>query len=341
MELYCKNCGHQLEESDKYCRECGQKTDDVLTIKVLFSNTISNYFSVDARFFISFLPLLFRPGYLPARFVEGKRLKYLHPAQFYLFVSVVFFFLLSVESREQQQVLDRGIFSGMQVSIDSVRLKELDSVNKAMEKEKALTLDKGTFDRQLDSLIGSVEEAPPVIIGGGQSVLDSLIHAGAPEDEKLTAMGYRAGDAPWKKKFFRQALKIYEKRGGGLLEAFYDTIPVAMFFLLPVFALLLKLLFFRRGKFAHHLVFSFYYFSFLFMVFSLLLLINMILDIPYWIDLTLLFSTFVYLLLGIRNFYQTGFGQALWKTCALIFLYLVFIMPTSAILLAGVTFLLY
>ena len=100
---HCKNCDHLLEEDHRYCPECGQKTDEELTVKVLFNNTISNYFSVDSRFFVSFLPLVFSPGYLASRFVEGKRLKYLHPAQFYLFISVVFFFLLSIETRKQQE----------------------------------------------------------------------------------------------------------------------------------------------------------------------------------------------------------------------------------------------
>jgi hypothetical protein len=71
-----------------------------LTIGVLFYNTISNYFSFDARFLKSFFPLMFRPGYLAVQFIGGKRLLYLHPAQMYLFVSVIFFFLLSFNTRD-------------------------------------------------------------------------------------------------------------------------------------------------------------------------------------------------------------------------------------------------
>ncbi|MDC6469138.1 DUF3667 domain-containing protein [Flavobacteriaceae bacterium] len=84
----------QFESSFQFCPYCGQKSNDELTIGLLFYNTISNYFSFDARFFKSFFPLIFRPGYLANRFIAGKRLMYLHPAQLYLFISVVFFFLL-------------------------------------------------------------------------------------------------------------------------------------------------------------------------------------------------------------------------------------------------------
>ena len=90
----CKNCEKEYNDSFEFCPHCGQKAKDELTLSVLFYNTISNYFSFDARFFRSFIPLMFRPGYIAKQFVIGKRLQYLHPAQYYLFVSVVFFFLL-------------------------------------------------------------------------------------------------------------------------------------------------------------------------------------------------------------------------------------------------------
>ena len=47
--------------------------------------------------------------FLAKRFIEGKRLLYLHPAQMYLFISVVFFFLLSVTVvRNQVETLDQS-----------------------------------------------------------------------------------------------------------------------------------------------------------------------------------------------------------------------------------------
>ncbi len=96
----CKNCEESFEASFDYCPYCGQETADQLTVGVLFSNTISNYFSIDARFLKSFIPLMTKPGLLARRFVDGKRLSYLHPAQFYLFISVVFFFIFSFTIRK-------------------------------------------------------------------------------------------------------------------------------------------------------------------------------------------------------------------------------------------------
>ncbi|MCP4181492.1 MAG: DUF3667 domain-containing protein, partial [bacterium] len=112
-ELSCLNCETKLRKEDKYCPECGLKIDENLTVAVLFSNTVKNYFSVDARFFKSFIPLLVRPGFLARKFVDGKRLVYLHPAQFYLFISVVFFFFFSFITRKQQQEFESEIKDGI------------------------------------------------------------------------------------------------------------------------------------------------------------------------------------------------------------------------------------
>ena len=110
--IKCKNCEQPLEEDYKFCPHCGQQAKEDLTVGVLFYNTISNYFSFDARFLSSFLPLMFKPGYVARRFVEGKRLTYLHPAQYYLFVSVVFFFIFSFKIREYNSVANKALKSG-------------------------------------------------------------------------------------------------------------------------------------------------------------------------------------------------------------------------------------
>ncbi len=129
---------------------------------VLFYNTISNYFSFDARFFKSFLPLMFRPGYLAKRFVQGKRLQYLHPAQYYLFVSVVFFFLFSFQAREYTQKVDKALKKGFESdTISAIKTKTqeaLDSVTLAKitqplkDKQIITGLDDAEI-KKLDSII--------------------------------------------------------------------------------------------------------------------------------------------------------------------------------------------
>lgn len=347
----CTNCEEKFAEDFHFCPHCGQKSHEVLTLGVLFYNTISNYFSVDARFFKSFIPLLFKPGYLAKQFTEGKRLLYLHPAQFYLFISVVFFFLFSFIQREQQQQFDallstdfesRKVTDSLDVNkaLDSVALENI--VKPIKENQKALGIDDEGM-QALDSLVklNEVNQPNMVSFDFDREKVDSLIAIKAPNEEIYSAMGLSADASKLKRKFYAQILKFYKQRGGGILSAFYDTIPIALFILLPIFALILKLLFFKTGSYAYHLVFSFYYFSFLFTVFSIVLLTNFIIEIPDWIDWSIVLLTFLYLFLAVKHFYNKGWFVSLFKTGLATFVYFTMVIPIAFVIIAISAFMFY
>jgi hypothetical protein len=142
----------------------------------------------------------------------------------------------------------------------------------------------------IDSIIAAERDTVDLSLDFGKAELDSLITAGAPLDQKLDAMGLESDAAPLTRKFYTQALKVYEQRGDGILQAFYDTIPIAMFLLMPLFAILLKIFYWRRGNFAHHMVFSFYFFTFMFTTFCVMLMANMLIDIAVWIEVLVMVS---------------------------------------------------
>lgn len=359
----CKNCDKLFKESFEYCPYCGQQTNDELTVKVLFYNTISNYFSFDARFFKSFFPLLFRPGYLASKFIEGKRLLFLHPAQMYLFIAVVFFFLFSFVQRDQVRTLDAELAktlkkeSSVEINLDEQSLDSID-LEKFHHKQEKDSLEnlklKGFLEennivadlsqKEIDSLLKSenIKSQDFLNFDSKFKDIDSLIKADAPEEVIYKSMGMSDDANFFEKRIFTQGLKFYKSRkGGSMLQAFYDAIPIAMFFLLPIFALILKLLFFKRGLYAHHLVFSFYYFSFLFTVFSIILGVNFIWDISDTIDWLVVFSTFFYLLVAIKHFYKQGWFKSFIKTTITSFLFLLLVAPLTAILLGVFAFMFY
>ncbi len=347
----CKNCDKQFDPGFAYCPHCGQKSGDDLTIGVLFSNTISNYFSVDARFFRSFLPLMFKPGVLARRFVDGRRQVYLHPAQFYLFISVIFFFLFSIITRKQQLDVDQALQKGFEAEMvnDTIPKKELtkadslriDKVTDVLKQNQKFTGMKDEDIEVLDSVMKTDQNAPNLSFSFNRQKLDSLIAAGASKEEKLKVIGLEEDDGAFKRLFVSQILKFYEQKGGGILKAFYDTIPIAIFFLLPLFALLLKIFYYRKGRFAHHMVFGFYFFTFLFVVFTVLILANFIFDIPGWIETLVILSTFIYLVLSLRNFYREHMLLALFKGGVISFSYLMIVLPISLFFMAMISFLVY
>ncbi len=353
-KVNCKNCEQPYEKGFAFCPHCGQKTNDELTIGVLFYNTISNYFSFDARFLKSFIPLMFRPGYLAEKFLKGKRLLYLHPAQMYLFVSVIFFFAISFSVRKTASELDTALKAELKDKTlqDSplVNITPLDTtkINQIMapikQNQKAL----GLKDEDLkiaDSVIRSEASKPKNIktnFDFNQKTIDSLLAIGADNDTVYKAMGMKDGAGYFTRKFYGQMLKFYKERGAGaLMHTFFDTIPIAMFFLLPLFALILKLFYYRRGRYAHHLVFSFYFFSFLFTVFSIIFGINAIWDIPDWIDWLIALSTFFYLVVAVTRFYKQHWFVSFIKSNVISFIFLAMVMPFAFGILMLFSFLFY
>ena len=71
--------------------------------------------------------------------------------------------------------------------------------------------------------------------------VDSLIAINAPNTEIYKAMGLHDDAGFVKRKLYAQGLKFYKQRNGGsILQMFYDSIPIAMFVLLPYFCLIAK-----------------------------------------------------------------------------------------------------
>ena len=355
--IKCPNCEREFEEGFEFCPYCGQKAKDELTLKVLFYNTIANYFSFDARFFKSFIPLMIKPGYLAKKFLEGKRLLFLHPAQMYLFISVIFFFLYSFNVREAVQEINQNTQKENQKKehlTDSLKLKEpvLDSVQ--MEKlmvplkESPIITQMNAEDmKRLDSVIKANNNKKNINTGlnfnFNMKKVDSLLAIGAPNEEIYKAMGMSNDAGFFTKKIYVQFLKFYRDGGwGSILQSFYDSVPVSMFFLLPIFAFILKIFYFRKGRFSHHLVFSFYFFSFLFTVFSILTLANLIWESFSGGVITLIIlSTYFYLFIAVKKFYDQGWFLSFFKSGVISFAFLVFVIPLAAVIMGVMAFLFY
>ncbi|WP_411896142.1 DUF3667 domain-containing protein [Winogradskyella sp. A2] len=357
QQVNCQNCEEPFEEGFKFCPHCGQKTNDDLTIGVLFYNTISNYFSFDARFLKSFFPLVFKPGHLAKEFIKGKRLLYLHPAQMYLFISVIFFFVISFSTRElvsQANTLNEKVVKG-DIEINKINADSAEAVLDSIQLEKVLKPLKENQDKLglkeedfkiADSIIKSANNEPNNInsfSGFNKKKIDSMIDAGSEKELIYKEMGMTDDAGYFQRRFFANILNLIEGRGaGGMVQAFFDSVPIAMFFLMPLFAFILKIFYFNKGTYAHHLVFSFYFFSFLFTVFSILFAVNrFVYDIPDGIDWLIAISTYLYFLLALIKFYRQHWLLTWFKSGIITFIFTIFIIPTSFLLLIAFSFVFY
>ena len=126
-----------------------------------------------------------------------------------------------------------------------------------------------------------------------------------------------------------------------MFETVYNSIPFALFLLLPLFALLLKLLYFKKGPISHHLVYSFFYFVFVFAILCFFLILNYFVQFPTSYYLIPLGLSFIYLWLGNYKFYKKGIIGSFFKTIFLLVLSTFIIIPISASFILFLSFLTY
>lgn len=91
---HCKTCQNQL--NGNFCSQCGEKViadSDFSLIKII-GNAFGSITNLDSKIFKTLKLLLFYPGRLTAKFVEGVRVPYMKPFQIFVISNIVFFIFL-------------------------------------------------------------------------------------------------------------------------------------------------------------------------------------------------------------------------------------------------------
>ena len=92
----CPNCGTSLQKEFEFCPRCGQENHDLrVPFKTFLYEFVENLTHFDTKLWNTLKVIFTKPGQLTKDFVEGRRARYVHPARFYVFTSVVFFALLT------------------------------------------------------------------------------------------------------------------------------------------------------------------------------------------------------------------------------------------------------
>jgi hypothetical protein len=95
--IKCRNC--DTEFSGNFCPECGQsKKNYNRPFHFLIIDFAGNVFAFDTRVMKTLKSIFLRPGKLAEDYINGKRERYMPPFRFYVFISFIFFLLLSTTS---------------------------------------------------------------------------------------------------------------------------------------------------------------------------------------------------------------------------------------------------
>lgn len=108
-ETNCLNCGATVDR--KYCPECGQENVEIRdTFFHMVGHFIADYLHYDSKFLKSLRLLFTRPGFLTQQYLEGKRVRFIHPLRLFFFVTIIMVLLASLYYKKyEHQIKDDHI----------------------------------------------------------------------------------------------------------------------------------------------------------------------------------------------------------------------------------------
>lgn len=285
----CDNCHQSVEGA--FCSNCGQSLDSTLKyFWVVILHLLDDIFSFDSRASRTLWPLMFRPGFLTKEYFAGRRVHYVPPLRLYLFISIVFFLTLKLTvSGEDQQTIEinnnNAAITQVTEHIKTLNEQKLQAQQTPENKNIAsIDADLARFNRYLDDLKLdiTIAENAKLVSTTRQLAIIELERIGLGTDDKnnsITISNSADGSLSFDflsdesnkklddfaKKLAEKAKKTFATDTNRLINEVLGKLPQLMFVLLPIFALLLKVIFiFSKRLYMEHLTVALHSHSFIF-----------------------------------------------------------------------------
>lgn len=275
----CRNCATVF--CGNYCPNCGQEalTGAPTTMGFIYEFLTRNILE-RGKLPKTLWQLLRYPGSLTVDFLEGRRQRSIRPVRLYFGLSVLYFLLLSLTS-----------------NFGADFAKNFDNNEKPASQDEAGKSDAGNKKHWQGA-------APPL-----RSALKPSLEASPKELEFLDQIFPPDVAMALKRRISRYSNLPQHQAAQELMSGMMQQIPKAMFFLLPVFAFILKCLFFtRRIPYGAHLLFAFHYHAMLFVCLLVLLLPQ-----PGIMEFIIFMWACLYLPFALRKTYDIGWWATLWR----------------------------
>lgn len=327
----CLNCKEVYALKSHFCPNCGQHSKtSIITFKEALSDFLASLVAFDSKVFNTIPRLLFYPGRLTKEYLEGKRASQLPPFRLYLFLSIILILLLSLVMKDE-----KALFNLDQEESEFV----MDTLSQAFQTDFFSDMDslkqsnKAGSESNFDIQVGRNEQIG-LLLNTANELFNQGLNIEQIEDSILTSQPF------FVRLIVKQTLKFKEQKGRGILHVLLKTSSYAMLIFLPLFALILKLLYVRRNRFyIEHVIFTLHFFSFIFFMLIFFVLINLLpVQLPGWILSMLIL---VYLFLSMHKVYQQSWKKTLLKLAGLMTATIIFIGPLLMILVSLVSFFFY
>lgn len=324
----CINCETKLDVSEKYCHACGQlNSTKKLTIRDFIEEFFANFYAYDSRLRNTFFSLFLKPGIAAREFCEGKRHHHANPFRLFLSISIILFIVMDIgtkfnnnnpEEKSETELTKSDstkidyskIYNTGVIEVDKKTGKEFhrDSIYKANEFKDPENLDHLTL--RITTFRNYNLKNP---------------HETA--EVALKKLGYKNNNI--NRYIYEKAQNL--KSNDVLREAgdyILGKLPFLIFLSIPFIAIIFWVTFYdKKFNYTDHLVFSYNFYSFMFICLILFEIIGFfsedISNLLLGTSFSILFP--IYLYKSLRNFYQ----NSRWKTIFKFLLLNILFIPIS------------
>lgn len=280
---HCLNCGAAVHAH--FCQHCGQETAaHVPSAGEFLHEFVGHYIALENKLWKTLALLLFKPGRLTREYLEGKRVRYVQPLRVYLTMSIIFFAVFKYSGHDKDpeapQPQARAGQKAQQTAKTEQELAvaqaELEAAKKTAGVVGAPVIAAGQAALDLAKAAGDGDEDS----GGNKDDIPTT-HA---DNDKKSEITYRLASKDDLGKFlhgvhpklgakYDKFLAMDgEERNHMLKAGFFAWLPYAIFAMMPVFALHLKLLYLGSGRlYGEHLLFALHTNAFAFLMLTLLM----------------------------------------------------------------------
>jgi len=310
---HCENCGAQLK--GHWCAKCGQPAIDYRrSFRHVIADLLNEFLNWDSKFFATIGLLLVRPWKLTNEFLAGHRVRYVHPLRLYLLASILFFFAVNYGARGLR--FEPGNLSPKDRAELEADLKKEDLPPAAREK--------------LDALL---RESPASPTPSPQTTAPSP--SPAPKTDKQKQEFGKIGERPfvvfdqaksttpfesWIEARAKEKMGEHGTKMGLFISTLFSNLPYMMLCCIPLFALVLKILYVRRHIFyIDHLIYALHIHTFAYTGIMLIVLatigLNRVIPGPIagWTIALFWIAFLVQIFLSIRRVYRQGWFISIFK----------------------------
>ena len=323
-EKDCLNCGATLQ--GRYCHVCGQENvEPKETFWHMFTHFFYDITHFDSKFFETVKDLVFRPGFLSKEYVKGKRASYLHPVRMYVFTSAIFFLIFFSVFKPESSVktnTEKIVSVPDRMEIARILKEQLKKdPNNVKIKKQLLFIQDTTYPVKVKDLLD-------MEIGGSFiSFTRSHYRSFDEYDSTQKILPASERDGWFRHRLIRKEIELNNRfrenpneASKKFTESLLHRLPYMLFISLPLFALLLKLVYIRRKQFYYvdHGMFTIHLYVFTFLLLLAVFGLNELQKTKGfgWLGFliaVLFIGLFFYLYKAMRNFYGQRRAKTVFK----------------------------